>query len=189
MAGEQLSRWEQVLTVGAGFTLVAFVTALAWAFDLSSSTNPVFDRYVQPTILAATGVGTGHYLGRAIREYYDGRVLFMVGFFVGVFLYFVAFLVVTDADGLVLPVLLVFGTLFAFMIHVSPLVPGDDQVTRTMAILGPVTTAFVVVGTVVALTVSYGVPVATGASVLTLIVLALAAVYYLEWGVDYRTVG
>lgn len=176
--------------MGAGITLVVFVTALAWAFDVSTSTSPLFNRYVQPTILAAAGVGTGHYLGRAIREYYDGRVLFMVGFFVGIFLYFVAYLVVTEVERLILPIVLVFGTLFAFLVHVSPLVPGDDQITKTMKILGgPITTAFIVVGTVIDLTISYGVPVATGASVLTLIVLALAAVYYLEWGVDYRTVG
>lgn len=156
MSNKSLSWRDRSLLIVAGFLFVLITTILAMIIEATGSGNQIFDQYVRPFTLAAAGLGTGHYLGRSMREQNSIHIHFAVGFFIGIFIESIAF---TFNQGVVIgntnailpyPSLAVTAALFALVLHLSPAIPNDDNFTQIMGIFaGPIVTGFLILSSVV----------------------------------------
>lgn len=144
---ENRLRWrDRGLTVLGGFLFILLVTLIAVILDAETSTVPLFDTFVRPFTLAAAGIGTGHYLGRAIREDDNIRMHVALGFFLGIFLVSIYYTAGESVVNIPYPALVVISALFAIVMHYSPVIPKDEGITEIMHVFGgPVTTGFLVI--------------------------------------------
>jgi hypothetical protein len=136
------------LSIASGFLFVMTATAIAWAVNGQSSSE-FFDMFVRPFTLAAAGLGTGHYLGRALRSKNTPRYDFMLGFFAGIFTESVIFTLGESIGLLPYPAIVFVSAGFTFITHISPLIPNDDDISEIISIFcGPITTGFLLMATV-----------------------------------------
>lgn len=156
MTKNDLSVSERVLLIVGGFLFVLMTTVIAIAVKASGPEHQLFNQYIRPFTLAAAGLGTGHYLGRSMRERSSIHINFAVGFFLGLFLESIMFTIGREMavgnTGLLLPypAVVIVTALFAFIMHLSPAIPNDDDFTWVMRVFaGPVTTGFLILSTIV----------------------------------------
>ena len=156
MSEKDLSISDRILLIVGGFLLVLVATVIGIAIQGTVSETQLFNQYVQPFTLAAAGLGTGHYSGRALREQNDIQVNFATGFFIGIFTQSIFF---TLEEGISLgeigillpyPAIVIITALFALIMHLSPAIPNDEDFTKVMTVFaGPITTAFLISSSIV----------------------------------------
>lgn len=151
---DELSIGEIGATVSAGFLLVIMLIVIGISLDIPSIDDPIYDQYITPLTLAASGLGMGHYIGRSLRERDQVRVFFMVGFFSAVFLQAIGVSVRGSTNNL-FPVVVVLPALFALVMHISPIIPRDEDMTNLLKFLaGPITTAFIIISSFIEFAIS-----------------------------------
>lgn len=121
-----LTTAEKSVAILAGVLLVLTATFLALALGLNSGETPVYDRYVRPFTLVAAGLGTGHFVGRLLRDQDESRMYFVFGFFAVIFVESVVFTSLTRVNGVPLPVIAVLSASFSLVLQLSPVIPRDD---------------------------------------------------------------
>ena len=146
----------RALSVAAGFLFVLSVTLVSTFVGASASPTPLFEQFVRPFTVAAAGLGTGHYLGKAIRNNNSVRTDLAVGFFLAIFFEAVYFTHQSTVQAIPYPAVSVVPALFALVIHLSPVLPQDDEIGSILKIFaGPVTTTFLVIATIFEFVLSY----------------------------------
>lgn len=143
--------------VAAGLLFVASVTAVSTAVTAGSSATPLYDQFVRPMTLAAAGLGTGHYLGKSLRNQDSIRTHIAVGFFLGIFIESTYLTISQSFGNFPYPIISVLPAMFAFVLHLSPAVPNDEGITEMVYVyVGPSTTAFLIFASVIEFILSFG---------------------------------
>ena len=165
MTNSKLSFRDRGLLVFGGFLFVITTTVIAITVQGTASESQIFNQYVRPFTLAAAGLGTGHYIGRSMREQDTIHVHFATGFFVAIFLESILFTIEQGVPigrtNLILPYpsVVAVTALFAFVMHISPAIPNDDDFTEIMRIFaGPIVTGFLVLSSIVEFVISLDLP-------------------------------
>ncbi|WP_256402612.1 hypothetical protein [Halorubrum salinum] len=199
MSEKNLSIFDRVLLIVGGFLLVLVATVIGIAIQGTVSETQLFNQYIQPFTLAAAGLGTGHYIGRSLREQNSIHINFATGFFIGIFSQSIFFTfeqgVSLGEIGILLPypVIVIITALFALVMHLSPAIPNDEDFTKIMTVFaGPATTAFLVISSILKFLLSLDLPSENGiplgfALIMVLLIIGFAYIKGVDVGKDIET--
>jgi type IV secretory pathway VirB2 component (pilin) len=150
IADEKMGIRARVSTVLAGLSLVLLATVIGVAIQGGVGSVELFEQFVRPFTLAAAGIGAGHYLGRSFRDNQNARMHFAFGFFLGLFIEAIYYTRSSTIGPVPLPAVVVLGFTFSIFMHLSPLIPSDDEIQEMMHIFaGPVATSVLLLGTII----------------------------------------
>ncbi|WP_135365884.1 hypothetical protein [Halosimplex halophilum] len=136
MSEDNINRFDRLLSVLAGFFAVATITSVAIAVDASTSEVPLYSNYARPFTLAAAGIGTGHYLGKSIKNRQKYQTHFALGFFFGIFIQSIYYTLDEVVGSIPYPAIVIISALFALIMHISPLLEHSRDMASIMEIFG-----------------------------------------------------